>query len=372
MFKNLRELITTMKDEKDCKEYLVQQRWNGKPVCPYCGCDRVYRIEERDRFKCASNKCYKKFSVTVGTIFEASKIPLTKWFTAIYLSTAHKKGISSYQLGRDIQVSQKTAWFMLHRIREMMRPKNRSKLDFIVEADETHLGGSLSNKHYSVRKEMAEKEQDWKFNKVTALGMIQRNGELKMQVVDAKEKKNLQKRVRESLEFGATIITDEANGYKGLNDDHYHFSVNHQRNEFARLHIHTNTIEGAFSHLKRMVYGIYHQISPQHTHRYLDEFTYRFNSRKITDSDRFNLSLQQVEGRLRYETLIAATKPENRLKKASKAYRTKPVIKRLNDEVIEIYPGMAIAARANKLALSGIQQAIRNGIKCGGFNWEFA
>ena len=121
-----------------------------------------------------------------------------------------------------------------------------------------------------------------------------------------------------------------------------------------------------------MVYGIYHQISPQHTHRYLDEFTYRFNSRKITDSDRFNLSLQQVEGRLRYETLIAATKPENRLKKASKAYRTKPVIKRLNDEVIEIYPGMAIAARANKLALSGIQQAIRNGIKCGGFNWEFA
>lgn len=160
MFKNLRELITTMKDEKDCKEYLVQQRWNGKPVCPYCGCDRVYRIEERDRFKCASDKCYKKFSVTVGTIFEASKIPLTKWFTAIYLSTAHKKGISSYQLGRDIQVSQKTAWFMLHRIREMMRPKNRSKLDFIVEADETHLGGSLSNKHYSVRKEMAEKEQD--------------------------------------------------------------------------------------------------------------------------------------------------------------------------------------------------------------------
>lgn len=116
-----------MKDEKDCREYLAKQRWNGKPVCPYCGCEKVYRIQERDRYKCSSPKCYKKFSVTVGTIFEASKIPLLKWFMAIYLSTAHKKGISSYQLSRDIQVSQKSAWFMLHRIREMMRTKQPIK-----------------------------------------------------------------------------------------------------------------------------------------------------------------------------------------------------------------------------------------------------
>lgn len=121
-----------------------------------------------------------------------------------------------------------------------------------------------------------------------------------------------------------------------------------------------------------MVYGIYHQISPQHTHRYLDEFTYRFNSRKVLDKDRFVKSLQQTEGRLTYKALVAASKPEKRYHHAKKAYRTKPVIKRLGDEVIEQYDGMAIAARENRLALSGIQQAIKSGGTCGGFNWDFA
>lgn len=369
MFNNLRELITNLKTEKDCRDYLAAQRWNDKPLCPYCGCDNIYRIKERDRYKCGNAECYKKFSVTVGTIFEASKIPLLKWFTAIYLSTAHKKGISSYQLGRDIQVSQKTAWFMLHRIREMMRPKVASKLDNIVEADITFIGGSLSNKHYKVRKEWAEAEKDWKFNKVSTLGMIERNGELKMQVIDAATDKAHQM-VRDNLEYAANIVTDE--GFRGLNDDFYHNTVNHSKNEFARLHYNTNSIEGAFSHLKRMVYGIYHQISQQHTHRYLYEFTYRYNSRKVLDKDRFISSLQKVEGRLTYKTLVAASKPETRYHRAKKSYRIKPVIKRLDDEVIEQYPGMAIAARQNKLAISGIQQAIKNKGKCGGFNWEFA
>src|SRR6185369_17491163 len=142
MFKNLRELIATMPDEKQCKRYLAEQRWpDGKVICPYCGCDRIYKIEERDRYKCASKQCHKKFSVTVGTIFEASKIPLTKWFMAVYLCIAHKKGISSYQLGKDIGASQKTAWFMLHRIRELMRVKTETKLENIVEVDEVYIGG---------------------------------------------------------------------------------------------------------------------------------------------------------------------------------------------------------------------------------------
>src|SRR3979411_1501298 len=118
MFSNLLELITTMPDEKRCRKYLAEQRWNGKPKCPYCGWDKCYIIEKGKRFKCGNQTCYKKFSVTVGTIFEASNIPLQKWFMAVYLCSAHKKGISSYQLGRDIGVAQKSAWFMLHRIRE--------------------------------------------------------------------------------------------------------------------------------------------------------------------------------------------------------------------------------------------------------------
>src|SRR5215208_1546652 len=145
MFKNLRELIATMPDEKTCREYLAKQRWNGKPICPYCFSDRVYSIEGGRRFKCGHNACYKKFSVTVGTIFEASNIPLTKWFMAIYLCTAHKKGISSYQLGRDLGIAQKNAWFMLHRIREIMRPKEETKLNNTVEVDEVYMGGKVSN-----------------------------------------------------------------------------------------------------------------------------------------------------------------------------------------------------------------------------------
>jgi len=145
MFNNLRELILSMPTEETCREYLAQQRWNGKPVCPHCGSGRVYSIEKGKRYKCGNSECYKKFSVTVGTVFEASNIALVKWFTAIYLITAHKKGISSYQLGKDIGVSQKCGWFMLHRIRELMRVKDDIKLDNIVEIDETFIGGIVGN-----------------------------------------------------------------------------------------------------------------------------------------------------------------------------------------------------------------------------------
>ena len=121
MFNNLRELIATIPDEKACREYLIKERWNGVIVCPYCSCEKCYVIENGKRFKCGSKACYKKFSVTVGTVFEASNIPLTKWLMALYLCTAHKKGISSYQLGKDVGVAQKSAWFMLHRLREIMK-----------------------------------------------------------------------------------------------------------------------------------------------------------------------------------------------------------------------------------------------------------
>lgn len=153
MFNNLRELILSMPTEEMCREYLATQRWDGKPVCPYCEAGRVYVIENNKRYKCGNSECYKKFSVTVGTVFEASKIPLVKWFTAVYLSSAHKKGISSYQLGKDIGVSQKCAWFMLHRIREMMREKNDVKLDNIVEIDEVYMGGKVGNMSKSKRKQ---------------------------------------------------------------------------------------------------------------------------------------------------------------------------------------------------------------------------
>ena len=155
MFNNLRELILSMPTEKACVDYLAKQRWtDGKAICPYCGHGKCYSIEDGLRYKCANNKCYKRFKINVGTIFEASNIPLTKWFTAIYLVTAHKKGISSYQLGKDIGVTQKSAWFMLHRVREVMRSKVSDKLNNVVEVDEVYIGGKVPNMSKSKRKKL--------------------------------------------------------------------------------------------------------------------------------------------------------------------------------------------------------------------------
>ena len=161
MFNNLRELIATMPDEKACRDYLIQQRWNGKPVCPHCGFERCYIIENGKKFKCASPDCYKKFSVTVGTVFECSNIPLTKWLMALYLCTAHKKGISSYQLGKDIGIAQKSAWFMLHRLRELLSHIPKEILSGTVEIDETYMGRKYAsdNKRHSTGKRLLKWKQ---------------------------------------------------------------------------------------------------------------------------------------------------------------------------------------------------------------------
>jgi transposase-like protein len=140
MVKNLKDLMSKFKDEQACRDFMVQQRWNGVPECPYCGHRKSYKIEGGERFKCANQTCYKKYSATVGTVFEASNIPLTTWFPAMYIISAHKKGISSVQLAKDLGVTQKTAWFMLHRIRESLKEDHSEMLGGIVESDETYMG----------------------------------------------------------------------------------------------------------------------------------------------------------------------------------------------------------------------------------------
>ena len=146
-FKNLKDLLKKFSDEQACRDFLVQKRWNGVPTCPYCGCTKSYKIENGKRFKCANKECYKKYSVTIGTVAQDTNIPLSTWFAATYLITAHKKGISSCQLGRDLGVAQKTAWFMLHRIREALRDKKGLLLTSEVQADETYIGGKEEFKH---------------------------------------------------------------------------------------------------------------------------------------------------------------------------------------------------------------------------------
>ncbi|QEC56878.1 IS1595 family transposase [Flavisolibacter ginsenosidimutans] len=303
-FKNLKEAIKHFSDEQVCRDYLIQQRWNGNPECVYCGCTKVYKIENGKRFKCADRYCKRVFSVTVGTIYENSNLPLSTWLTAVWLATAHKKGISSCQLARDLGITQKTAWFVLHRIREMVVDKAPELLGDIVEVDETFVGGKMKNKHKSIRKKAHEQNLSHNFNKTTVVGILQRDSKVKATIYNASTH-SLKDIIREYVKKDTIVITDSLTAYKGLNAEFAgHEVVNHNEDEFVRDKWHTNSIEGFFSHLKRTLYGTYHKASPKHLHRYCTEVLYRYNLRKMTDKNRFELSVKNSHGRLKYRDLI--------------------------------------------------------------------
>ena len=307
-FKNLKQLVEYFADEKTAWQHLEFQRWGGKPVCPHCGAEHPYRLSDDKTFKCSSKECHKKFTATVGTIFENTKIKLSTWFAAIYLCTSHKKGISSCQLARDLGITQKSAWFVLHRIREMLKEKAPFMLENEVEVDETFVGGKEKNKHASKRLKnktgVAPKGRSTE-GKTPVLGLVERNGKVFAVPVKDTSASTIQPIMVEAVKEGSTIYTDEWVGYRNLKAKFDHRVVQHGKGEYAVGVVHTNTIEGFWAILKRGIVGIYHQVSPKHLHRYCNEFSYRYNSRKVLDVERFNLSLTQVEGRLKYSELIA-------------------------------------------------------------------
>lgn len=297
-FKNIVQLLDYFKEEETCKKYLEMQRWGDNVCCIHCGNAKVYRTNRG--FKCADKTCAKKFSVTTGTVFENTKIKLRYWFGAVYLATAHKKGVSSHQLSRDLGVTQKTAWFMLHRIRHTFNINNNAKLDNMVEIDETYIGGKESNKNLSKRKKV-----NGTANKTPVFGMLEREGKVITMVVKETNGNALKPIIRESVKTSATIITDGFGAYKHLDKEYkMHTIIQHDRNEYVNGIYHTNSIEGFWSLLKRGIFGIYHSVSPKHLERYCDEFSYRYNTRSIADTERFNVTLGQTEGRLTYKTLI--------------------------------------------------------------------
>lgn len=302
MVQNLKDLFAKFSDEQACRDFLVQQRWNGSPVCPYCGSGKWYSIENRKRFKCGNSECYKKYSVTVGTVFHATNIPLTTWFPAMYIISAHKKGISSVQLAKDLGVTQKTAWFMNHRIRESLREKNSPLLSGMVEMDETFVGGKISNMNNKKRKALKGQSAGVS-GKAPVFGMLERGGKLLLVQVPYATGEVLKPIIRKHLAAGSTMLTDGFGGYRYM-DEYTHEAVSHDKGEYVRNNFHTNSIEGFFSQLKRQIYGIHHFVSPKHLQRYCDESAYKYNSRDLKDGDRFCFVLSHLEGRLTYKHLV--------------------------------------------------------------------
>lgn len=300
-FNNLTDLLLTFNTEEKCKAYFEQQRWKGKVCCPHCGHEKIYRTNVG--FKCASNKCYKKFTVTVGTVLENTNIKLQKWFMAIYLFTAHKKGISSCQLARDIGVSQKTAWFMLHRVREIFSVKDTgAKMTGIIQADETYIGGKTKNMHKHKR-DTIHAAGSSAVHMDPVFGMVN-NGIVKAIPVPYADQATLMPIIEHYVEKGATLVTDGHGAYGTAKKNYQHEIINHTENEYARHLFNTNSIEGFWSLLKRGIIGIYHQVSPKHLGAYCNEFAYRYNTNKSGDRARFHNTLTMTTGRLTYKQLI--------------------------------------------------------------------
>lgn len=297
-FKSILDLVNAFPNEATCMAYLEEVRWNGDVVSPFDETSKVYKTARG--YKCKNTGKY--FNAKVGTIFEDTKIPLIKWYMALFLFSSHKKGISSHQLAKDIDVTQKTAWFMLHRLRFAFdSPAFKEALENVVEVDETFIGGNNKNRHQSKKKSGTEGRSVK--DKKPVLGMIERGGNIIAKVVDNTQKATIEPIVKDNVIFGSTVFTDEWLAYVNLNAKYQHTNVNHGAKEFVNGMAHTNSIECFWSHLKRGIDGIYHWVSKEHLQSYVNEYTLRYNTRKWTTSGRFDLVLSNVAGRLTYKEL---------------------------------------------------------------------
>jgi len=298
-FNSILDLLQTFPDDQSCMDHLEALRWDGYVVSPFDSASKVYRCKG-NRYRCKNTGKY--FNVKTGTLFDNTKVGLQKWFLAIWLVTAHKKGISSLQLSRDIDVTQKTAWFMLQRIRKCFEIENDNDLDNDVEVDETYVGGKNKNRHLDKKVEGSHGRSTK--DKTPVVGMIERGGKLNARKVDNVQAQTLSKEIIRNVKVSASLHTDEWVGYNGLSRIYDHSVIKHGQGEYVNGRIHTNTIEGFWSLLKRGIIGIYHFTSRKHLQCYVDEFVFRYNTRQLSERSRFNLLLSNTETRTTYRRLI--------------------------------------------------------------------
>lgn len=293
-FSSLYEMFEAIPDEQAAINYFKAIVWANGERCPYDGHPKVYALKGGRAWKCA--QCRQRFSIRVGTIFEDSKIPLRKWLAAIWLITSHRKGIASAQLARDIDVTQKTAWFMLHRLRHAARTRSFNRpLKGTVEVDEGYFGGKDGNRHREKRGRQVKK--------ALAVGLLERQGELRVFPINSTSE--MRKAVIDNVELGSRLMSDETNVLREAGLVYRHTAVNHSKGQYGDGGDgHTNSIEGVWALIKRQIYGIHHWVSAKHLDKYLDEATWRYNRRSVKDGDRIADFLKRIDGPITYKMLI--------------------------------------------------------------------
>ena len=322
--KTLQEAVMHFSDPKVCEDALIASRWPRGVVCPTCGSEKVRRLETQKRWECSNKHPRRQFSAKKGTIFEDSPIKLSKWFVAIWLISSAKNGISSYELGRAIGVTQKSAWFVLHRIRLAMQARSfEKKFDGEGEVDETFIGGKARNMHFDRRSRYIGKTG--RLGKVAVMGLLSRHGKdghsvVRTVVVPTVRRTPLQHAIRQFVKMDGetTVYSDALKSYAHTekrgwlpSDTYIHKVIDHAE-AYVNGAIHTNGCENYWSLLKRTIKGTYVSVEPFHLFRYLDEQAFRFNTRKQTDSDRFLDMTGRLAGkRLTYAALTGESQEQS-------------------------------------------------------------
>jgi transposase-like protein len=268
------QLFEIFPDAESARVYLEGRLWPNGPRCPVCGMGERITVRSGGFYRC--NQCKEDFTVRTGTIFERSHVPLHKWVYAMYLLVTARKGISSMQLSKEIGITQKSAWFVLHRLREACGGKDLSKLRGIIEIDETFVGGKEANKHENKKLKAGRGT----VGKTPVLGMRERGGRTVAMPIAGTDAETIQSAIHQHVEPGSVIHTDEAGAYRGI-DGFDHGTVNHSAGEYVRDGVTTNSIESVFAVLKRGIYGVYHHTSEKHLGRYVDEFSFRLNEGNV-------------------------------------------------------------------------------------------